>query len=210
MNIVPFFEGATSIRLARGDGWAWIGLASVDGLNRLHQETLIALDRCFVELRFQSVRRVVLSDAGWMRGEGKHFSAGADLHEVAQLTPLSADPFARVGQRVMQHLLWPGWRALTLISGVAMGGGCDLALHGQERWAVEGLRLAHPAAKHGILTGFGGTVRLPELLGVPGADRLFRNLETWDADEALRAGAVQRVLLSPSVVSEIETWLKVI
>jgi enoyl-CoA hydratase/carnithine racemase len=101
-----------------------------------------------------------------------------------------------------------------VISGVAMGGGCDLALHGQERWAVEvgpdgkgRLRLAHPAAKHGILTGFGGTVRLPGLLGSAGAHRLFRDFETWDGRRALEAGAVQRCVAPAVVREDVLAWL---
>jgi len=134
---------------------------------------------------------------------------------VGALDAVFADPFARRGQRVMGHLLWRGWRTLTVISGVAMGGGCDLALHGQERWAVAvdpatgkgGLRLAHPAAKHGILTGFGGTVRLPELFGAAGADRLFRDFETWDETTALEAGAVHRVVAPGALREEVLLWL---
>lgn len=209
-----WYEGRTSIDLDRGDGWAWIGLRSGDGLNRLHADLLVALDRLFIELRWTGARRLALSGAGWMAGRGHHFCAGADLHEVGALDGVTAEPFARRGQRVMDHLLWPGWHTLTVISGVAMGGGCDLALHGQERWAVAGdatgkggLRLAHPAAKHGILTGFGGTVRLPELLGPSGADRLFRDFETWDADTALAAGAVHRVIEPAAVPAAVADWL---
>lgn len=212
---VPWYEGRTSLDLQRGADWAWIGLRSGDGLNRLHSDLLVALDQLFVELRWTGVRRVALSGAGWMAGQGHHFCAGADLHEVGALDAVSAEPFARRGQRVMSHLLWPGWHSLTVISGVAMGGGCDLALHGRERWAVAadaqgkgGLRLAHPAAKHGILTGFGGTVRLPELLGREGADRLFRHFETWSEGNALAAGAVHRVVDRASVQAEVETWLR--
>lgn len=207
-------EGRTSLDLLHGAGWAWIGLRSGDGLNRLHSDLLVALDQLFIELRWAGVRRVALSGAGWMAGGGHHFSAGADLHEVGALDAVSADPFSRRGQRVMSHLLWPGWRSLTLVSGVAMGGGCDLALHGQERWAVatdaegrHGLRLAHPAAKHGILTGFGGTVRLPELLGPEGADRLFRQFETWSEREALEAGAVQRIVAPGEARAATLSWL---
>ncbi|WP_026852287.1 enoyl-CoA hydratase/isomerase family protein [Geothrix fermentans] len=215
MTPVVWYEGRTSLDLLRGPGWAWIGLRSGDGLNRLHSDLLVALDRLFIELRGGGVQRIALSHAGWMGGRGHHFTAGADLHEVGTLDPVSAEPFARRGQRVMGHLLWPGWRTLTLISGVAMGGGCDLALHGQERWAVAadpatgkgGLRLAHPAAKHGILTGFGGTVRLPEILGREGADRLFRHFETWGAAEALTAGAVQRVLDPEAARAAVLAWL---
>jgi len=209
-----WFEGRTSLDLRRGRDWAWIGLRSSDGLNRLHSDLLVALDQLFIELRWTGVRRVALSGAGWMTGHGHHFCAGADLHEVGALDAVSAEPFARRGQRVMSHLLWPGWRSLTVISGVAMGGGCDLALHGQERWAVAGredgkggLRLAHPAAKHGILTGFGGTVRLPELLGAKGADRLFRHFETWNEITALEAGAVHRVVPVPAVQADVARWL---
>ena len=201
------FEGATGLDLLEGPGWAWIGLRSGDGLNRLHSGTLIALDGLLAELRFRGACRVALSGAGWMEGEGRHFSAGADLREVAALSPANADAFARRGQRVMRALLWPGWRSLTLISGVAMGGGCDLALHGQERWAVEGLRMAHPAAKHGILTGFGGTVRLPELLGDAGAARLFAGLEHWNERDALEAGAVQRVVSPHAARAAALEWL---
>ncbi len=201
------FEGATSLDLIEGAGWAWVGLASGDGLHRLHSETLLAMDALFTELRFRGVRRVALSASGWMEGRGRHFSAGADLHEVAALTPMTADAFARRGQRVTRGLLWPGWRSLTLISGVAMGGGCDLALHGQERWAVEGLRMAHPAAKHGILTGFGGTVRLPEVLGASGAARLFQSLEHWNEHDALEAGAIQRVMKPEAARGAVLDWL---
>jgi enoyl-CoA hydratase len=215
MTMTTWYEGRTSLDLLCGEDWAWIGLRSGDGLNRLHSDLLLALDRLFIELRWSGVRRVALSGAGWMSNGGHHFCAGADLHEVGALDARSAEPFARRGQRVMAHLLWPGWRSLTVSSGVAMGGGCDLALHGQERWAVAGdaagkggLRLAHPAAKHGILTGFGGTVRLPELLGPAGADRLFRAFETWEENTALTAGAVQRVLLPGEVQDAVETWLR--
>ncbi len=248
MRPTIWHAGRTSLELLRGADWAWIGLRSSDGLNRLHSDLLVALDRLFIELRWAGVRRVALSGAGWVTGElsglcpdssrgvpggtsrapgswrsppvtsarGHHFCAGADLHEVGALDPVSAEPFARRGQRVMTHLLWPGWRSLTVISGVAMGGGCDLALHCQERWAVAadpttgkgGLRLAHPAAKHGILTGFGGTVRLPELLGHEGANRLFRQFETWDEGTALAAGAVHRVVDPDSVRVETLTWLQ--
>jgi enoyl-CoA hydratase len=214
MRPAVWYEGRTSLDLASGEGWAWIGLRSGDGLNRLHSDLLVALDQLFIALRWAGTRRVALSASGWLSGQGRNFCAGADLHEVGALTPVAAEPFARRGQRVMGHLLWPGWRTLTVISGVAMGGGCDLALHGQERWAVEagsdgkgGLRLAHPAAKHGILTGFGGTVRLPELLSSEGADRLFRHFETWDAPTAQEAGAVQRCLAPACVREEVLAWL---
>jgi len=215
MTPKTWYEGRTSLDLIRGADWAWIGLRSGDGLNRLHSDLLVALDRLFIELRWSTVRRVALGGAGWMTDRGHHFCAGADLHEVGALDAVTAEPFARRGQRVMSHLVWPGWRSLTLISGVAMGGGCDLALHGQERWAVAadpatgkgGLRIAHPAAKHGILTGFGGTVRLPEILGHEDADRLFRDFETWDEGVALAQGAVHRVVDPQCARTDVLAWL---
>ena len=214
MKPATWYEGRTSLELLRGQDWAWIGLRSGDGLNRLHSELLLALDHLFIELRWSGIRRVALSGAGWMTDRGHHFSAGADLHEVGALDVVTAEPFSRRGQRVMTHLLWPGWRSLTVISGVAMGGGCDLALHGQERWAVAadatgkgGLRLAHPAAKHGILTGFGGTVRLPDILGLEEAGRLFREFETWGEATALEYGAIHRIVAPDEVGGAIRAWL---
>lgn len=200
--------GATSLDLLQGDGWAWIGLDSRDGLNRLYSDLLLALDRLFIDLRWAGVNRLALSSAHWLQGRPGNLSAGADLHEVAALDAVTAEPFSRRGQRVMAHLLWPGWRTLTLVSGVAMGGGCDLAFHGQSRWAVRGLKMAHPAARHGILTGFGGTRRLVEVLGPEGADRLFRGFEHWDADSAFAAGAAQRLLEPEAVRTEVLGWLE--
>ncbi len=214
MSPLHWYSGRTSLDLLSEGNWAWVGLRSGDGLNRLHADLLVALDALLTDLRWQGIQRLALSDAGWLRGRGHHFCAGADLHEVAALTPGSAEPFARHGQRVMTQLLWPGWRTLTVISGVAMGGGCDLALHGQERWGLEagedgkgGLRLAHPAARHGILTGFGGTVRLPELLGQAQADRLFRGYESWDAPQALATGAIHRTITPAALRQGVLDWL---
>jgi enoyl-CoA hydratase/carnithine racemase len=70
-----------------------------------------------------------------------------------------------------------------------------------------GLRIAHPAAKHGILTGFGGTVRLPEILGGEGAGRLFRDFETWDEGVALAQSAVHRVVDPLRARTDVLAWL---
>ena len=217
VNPIRVFNGPTSLDLRRGEDWAWIGLASDDGLNRLRMDLLKALDLLFLELRWSGVRRICLSDAGWMQGSGLNFCTGADLNEVSMLQAITADAFARRGQRVMEHLLWPGWHSLTLISGAAMGGGCDLAVSGQERWGIDAdaespsgrgaFNLAHPAALHGILTGFGGTVRLVEVLGETGADRLFQGLERWDARQALEAGAIQRRLKPEDARGAVECYL---
>lgn len=212
------FIGPTSLELLHGDDWAWIGLTSDDRLNRLRMDLLEALDLLFIELRWSGVRRICLSDAGWMQGHGHHFCAGADLNEVSNLQASTADGFARRGQRVLEHLLWPGWRSLTLISGAAIGGGCDLALSGQQRWGIDALaqspsrrghfKLAHPAAQHGILTGFGGTVRLVEVLGGTNADRLFQGMESWDAEQAMAAGAIQRMLKPDQARAAVECFLR--
>ena len=68
--------------------------------------------------------------------------------------------------------------------------------------------MAHPAAKHGILTGFGGTVRLPEVLGERNAARLFQGLEQWNEHRALEAGAVHRILCPEQAGTETLGWLK--
>jgi len=84
----------------------------------------------------------------------------------------------------------------------------DPAFHGQARWGVRGLKMAHPAAKHGILTGFGGTCRLPEVLGNEGAGRLFTAFEHWGPEQALEAGAVEALLEAEEVRSRVMEWLR--
>ena len=76
--VLRVFSGSTAVDLQQGPGWAWIGLSSVDGLNRLRTETLEALDRLFIALRWGGTLRVALSSAQWMEGRSGNLSAGAD------------------------------------------------------------------------------------------------------------------------------------
>ncbi len=189
---------------------AWIQMQSIDGLPRLSQSTLYDLDRILRLLKWNGCDRLVLT-ADFDSSRIANFCAGADLREVANLEPLTALEFASLGQHVIEQLLWPGWKTLVVMSGVVMGGGCDLALHGQERWAVEGtnlpLKFHHPAAIHGLITGFGGTYRLKELLGKANALKLFIDLEVWDGMTCRKAGLINKLLTEEEFKPAIQMWL---
>jgi enoyl-CoA hydratase/carnithine racemase len=191
------------------DRSAWIQLIAQDGLPRLSQLTLHDLDHTMRTLKWKGYERLILS--GYFdQCRAFNFCVGADLHEVVNLDPFTALEFSSLGQRVSEQLLWPGWKTLTLLSGLVMGGGCDLALHGQERWAIESstmpLRLQHPALIHGLISGFGGTRRAIELLGSIEALKLFQNLEVWNGAACKEKGLVDRVLEEKDLDNALQSW----
>ncbi|MFZ9835315.1 MAG: enoyl-CoA hydratase/isomerase family protein [Holophagaceae bacterium] len=199
----------TTLKVIKLDQSAWIQMESVDGLPRLSRQTLQDLDRTMKALKWEGHERLILS--GRFDGSTAYdFCAGADLREVQSLEPLTALEFSALGQSVAEQLLWPGWKTLTLLSGVVMGGGCDLALHGQERWAIESpskpLKLQHPAALHGLITGFGGTHRINQLLGHVETLKFFKNLEVWDGATCQKRGLVSRVLDAEAIETALRAW----
>jgi len=199
----------TTLKVIKLDQSAWIQMESADGLPRLSRLTLQDLDRTMKALKWKGYERLILS--GPFDGSTAYdFCAGADLGEVQSLEPITALEFSALGQRVAEQLLWPGWKTLTLLSGIVMGGGCDLALHGQERWAIESpskpLKLQHPAALHGLITGFGGTHRVNQLLGHAETLKFFKNLEVWNGATCQKTGLVSRVLVAEDLEPALRTW----
>ena len=199
----------TNLKILKSGRSAWIQMEAIDGLPRLSELTLRNLDRTMKVLKWEGCKGLVLS--GYLQG-GRifNFCTGADLHEVSSLEPLAALDFSALGQRVTEQLLWTGWKTLTLLSGVVMGGGCDLALHGQDRWAIESstmpLRLQHPAALHGLITGFGGTHRIHELVGPTETRALFKNLEVWDGSTCFKKGLVTKIINLKDLESTVGAW----
>lgn len=126
-------------------------------------------------------------------GAGGVFSAGADLNEVAALDPTSAYDYSRRGQEVMGRLGAAAPVVIAAIDGHCLGGGLDLALACDLRYATPRATFGHPGARRGIITGWGGTQRLPRLIGRGPALRLLLTGERVDAAEALRLGLVDLV-----------------
>ena len=141
--------------------------------------------------RDEAVRGAVLC------GTEKCFAAGADLEEIASLNGPSAREFAELGQRVMRAIEESEKPVIAAVSGYCMGGGLDLALACRARIASADAVLAHRGAALGIMTGWGGTQRLPSVLGPRGkslAMELMTTGRTMDAREALACGLVREIV----------------
>lgn len=136
-------------------------------------------------------RRVVFT------GTGEIFASGADLREIANVRADGASSFALRGQRLMN--LISDLRALTIaaVNGYCFGGAMDLALACDKRFASPVAVFSHPGANLGIMTGWGGTQRLPRLIGEANALEMFFTAGRVDAIEALRVGLVDAVVSDP-------------
>jgi len=130
-------------------------------------------------------------------GNAHFFSAGADLHEIAALTGPEALRFARMGQRLMNAVA--NFPALTMaaIQGYCMGGGLDLALACDRRIASPHAIFGHRGAALGLITGWGGTQRLPRLIGKARALQMFLAAEKLHAQRALEVGLVNAISGDP-------------
>jgi enoyl-CoA hydratase len=177
-----------------------------DKLNALNGTVIAELDRVIGEIqRDPVVGGVVLTGAG-----AKAFVAGADIGEIAAQGPVDGKARALEGQRVFRRLERCGKPVVAAVNGFALGGGCELAMACHLRVAAEGARFGQPEVKLGIGPGYGGTVRLPRLVGRGRALELLLTGAMIDAQEALRIGLVNRVVPAERLLSESEQLLTAI
>ncbi|MDQ1590785.1 MAG: enoyl-CoA hydratase / 3-hydroxyacyl-CoA dehydrogenase [Pyrinomonadaceae bacterium] len=126
-------------------------------------------------------------------GTGDAFASGADIRELGALTAGTAVEFARLGQCLMQRIADAPQLTVAAVNGYCMGGGLDLALSCDLRCATPSAVFAHPGARLGIITGWGGTQRLPRLIGQARALEMFATARRVNADEAHEIGLVNRI-----------------
>jgi enoyl-CoA hydratase len=126
-------------------------------------------------------------------GTGDVFASGADIRELRALTSETAREFAARGQRLMQKIGDAPQLTIAAINGYCMGGGLDLALACHLRCASPNAVFAHPGARLGIITGWGGTQRLPRLIGTARALEMFATAKRVTSDEAYEIGLVSRI-----------------
>jgi enoyl-CoA hydratase len=158
-------------------------------LNALNHRSMTELELVFTDIRENDSIRAVLITGG---GE-KAFVAGADIGELASVSALEGEQLARRGQRIFSLIENCGKPVIACINGFALGGGCELALACTLRIASSSARLGQPEVKLGILPGYGGTQRLPRLIGKGAALKLILTGEIISAEEALRIGLVDEV-----------------
>jgi enoyl-CoA hydratase len=169
-------------------------------LNALNRETLAEIEeavRRFVDDRGQAALIVTGS------GE-KSFVSGADIQELAALDARSAEEASRFGQRVFDRLADAPKPVIAAVNGYAFGGGCELALACHVRLASENAVIGLPEVGLGIIPGYGGTQRLPRLIGQGRALEMILTGGRVKADEAARIGLVQRVVPLPQLLAEAE------
>jgi enoyl-CoA hydratase len=150
-----------------------------------------------------AIRGMILTGAG-----PKAFVAGADIGEIAAQGPVDGKARALEGQRVFRSLEQCGKPVIAAVNGFALGGGCELAMACHLRVASEQARFGQPEVKLGIGPGYGGTVRLPRLVGKGRALELLLTGQMIDAQEAYRIGLVNRVVPADRLMSESEQILR--
>ena len=143
------------------------------------------------------IRCVVLTGAG-----DRAFVAGADITELARLTPTTARAVADAGHRLCALIEGLGKPVIAAINGFALGGGCEIAMACTIRIAAKTARLGQPEIALGLMPGFGGTQRLPRLVGRGRALELLLTGAPIDAEEAWRIGLVNRVVPPESLAEE--------
>ena len=181
-----------TLRLEREGAVALVTLHRPEVLNALNAQMFDELERVFQALaEDESVRAVLLTGSG-----ERAFAAGADIRGLVETDAVSGRGVAERGQGVFLLIERCGKPVIACVNGVALGGGCELALACSVRVASEKARLGLPEVKLGLLPGYGGTQRLPRLIGRGAALRLMLTGEIVDAETAFRMGFVDEVVES--------------
>ncbi|OGQ23007.1 MAG: hypothetical protein A3I05_07240 [Deltaproteobacteria bacterium RIFCSPLOWO2_02_FULL_44_10] len=175
-------------------------------LNALNMETLIELERAVTEFDHQTNIRVIV-----ITGEGeKAFVAGADIAAMREMTPTQADEFAHQGHRTMNTIEQASKPVIACVNGYALGGGTELALACDILYASDKATFGLPETKLSLLPGFGGTQRMPRLIGVARAKELIFTGKTLSAQEAYELGIVNKVIAHAELPSAVRSLAETI
>jgi enoyl-CoA hydratase len=169
-------------------------------LNALNADTLTELESAFAALAADSTIRVILLTGSG----GRAFAAGADITELAAISAEDGRRFSLWGQQVLRRIETLGKPVIACIQGFALGGGCELAMACSLRLAADDARLGQPEVKLGVIAGYGGTQRLPRLVGRGAALKLLLTGEIINAQEALRIGLVDEVVPAAELMQRAE------
>jgi len=185
-------------------GIAHVTINRPQKLNALNHRAIVELVACFEQIgRAAEVAGVILTGAG-----EKAFVAGADINELAALTPAEARDTALRGQALMNDIEHLGRPVVAAVNGFALGGGCELAMACTLRIASENASFGQPEVKLGIIPGYAGTQRLPRLVGKGRALEMILNAEPISAQEAWRIGLVNRVVGPSELIPAAEEALQ--
>jgi len=196
----------TTLLFELSDGIVRLTINRPDKLNALNATVIAELGDAVTRIETDAaVRGVILTGSGQ-----KAFVAGADIAELTAQTPIEGQARAILGQQVFRRLERCGKPVIAAINGFALGGGCELAMACHIRIAAEHAKFGQPEVKLGIGPGYGGTARLPRLVGKGRALELLLTGGMIDAAEAYRIGLVNRVVSGDKLLAEAETLLRTI
>jgi enoyl-CoA hydratase len=180
----------SNLQLDVQDRIATLSLNRPDKLNALNEQTIRELGQAVDELAGRGdVGGIILTGVG-----EKAFVAGADIAELAKMGPVDGIEVSRLGQRVFRAIELSRKPVIAAVNGFALGGGCELALACHLRIASENAQFGLPEVKLGIIPGYGGTLRLPRIVGKGRALELMLTAQFIKADEAYRIGLANKVV----------------
>lgn len=187
------------VRLEINRGIATVTIDRQSKLNALNADVLDQLENCFKSIAAKSDVRVVL-----LTGAGeKSFVAGADINQFPNMTPDEAHIFSKRGQAVFSLIESSLKPVIAAVNGFALGGGCELALACHLRYASENAMFGLPEVKLGVISGFGGTQRLPRLVGTGRALEMLLSGKMIKADKALEMGLVNEVFTQDELFNSV-------
>jgi enoyl-CoA hydratase/carnithine racemase len=167
-------------------------------LNPLNADLFLQIGMCADELALDDdVRSVVIT------GGEKHFAAGADIKEMVEMTPVMISKFISVGQGSFTKVENIPKPVIAAINGYALGGGCELAIACDWRFAHEEAKIGQPEILLGIIPGAGGTQRMPRLIGPAKAKEIIYSGRMYGARDCLEFGLVQKVVAGDDSVIEV-------
>jgi enoyl-CoA hydratase len=181
------------------EGIATITFNRPKALNALNQDLLAELSRALDDIGAdENIRVLILTGAG-----EKSFVAGADITELATFSALQAKVFSRAGHAIIARLQELPIPVMAAVNGFALGGGCEIALACDFIYAGENARFGLPEITLGLIPGFGGTQRLPRLIGPNMAKELIFTGKMIAASEAAQIGLVNKVVPAAALMEEV-------
>jgi enoyl-CoA hydratase len=195
-----------NLSLETKDGICFLTINRPNVLNALSVKTIKELDKAIEAIaEDDDVRGVIISGAG-----DKSFVAGADISELHPLDEKGAQKYASRGQDVLMKIEYLSKPVIAAVNGFALGGGCELAMACHMRVASERSKFGQPEVRLGVIPGYGGTQRLPRLVGKGRAMEMCLTGDMIDAAEAYRIGLVNRICPPDKVLEEAEKIMRVI
>lgn len=193
------------LTLEVADRVATLTINRPDKLNALNDATIAELGTAIDQIRVDdSIAGVLLT------GAGRAFVAGADISELSNQSPVLAKARARAGQDVFRRFETSPKPVIAVVNGFALGGGCELAMACHIRIASDAAKFGQPESKLGLLPGYGGSQRLPRLVGKGRANQLLLTGEMIDAAEAYRIGLVNKIVAADQLMNEARAMMKTI